>query len=91
MTEVEGQGSRPGQNPEIAKPASEVERKIAEQDKLMLANLQNIAGNMMPFSDIKPDAVWLKISADSTSLRLLRLGVYCIARYGHCLQPEERL
>jgi len=35
--------------------------------------------------------VWLKISADSTSLRLLRLGVYCIARYSHCLQPEERL
>jgi site-specific DNA recombinase len=32
-----------------------------------------------------PDVVWLNKAADSTSLRLHRLDVYCIARYGHCL------
>jgi site-specific recombinase XerD len=34
--------------------------------------------------------VWLNKSADSTTLRLLRLDVYCIVRYGHCLQPQEQ-
>ena len=39
--------------------------------------------------DHRPDLVWLKISAFSTPLKLLRLGVYCTARYDHCLQPQE--
>ena len=37
------------------------------------------------------DAVWLKISAVSTPLKLLRLGVYWTERSRHGLQPEERL
>ena len=35
--------------------------------------------------------VWLNKAAGSTPLKWLRLGVYCTARYGHCLQPQERL
>src|SRR5439155_20052308 len=38
-----------------------------------------------------PCLVWLKISTVSTPLKLLRLGVYWIARSRHDLQPEERL
>ena len=34
--------------------------------------------------------VWLKISAVSTPLKLLRLGVYCTERSRHGLQPEEK-
>ena len=34
--------------------------------------------------------VWLKISAVFIPFKLLRLGVYCIARYDHCLQPQEQ-
>ena len=37
------------------------------------------------------DPVWLKISAASTRLKLLRLGVYWIARSRHGFHPEERL
>jgi hypothetical protein len=35
--------------------------------------------------------VWLKISAASTPLKWLRLGVYWPTRSRHCLQPEELL
>ena len=37
------------------------------------------------------DVVWLKISAVSTPLKLLRLGVYWTARSRHGLHPEEGL
>src|SRR5262249_51353000 len=37
------------------------------------------------------DPVWLKISAVSTPLKLLRLGVYWTARSRHGLHPEEGL
>ncbi len=36
------------------------------------------------------DPVWLKISAVSTPLKLLRLSVYWTARSRYRLQPEER-
>jgi len=35
--------------------------------------------------------VWLKISAVSTPLKLLRLGVYWITGCYHDFHPEERL
>ena len=37
------------------------------------------------------DPVWLKISAVSTPLKLLRLGVYWTARSRHGRHPEEEL
>jgi hypothetical protein len=40
---------------------------------------------------VEPRPVWLKISAVSTPLKLLRLGVYWTARSRHGLHPEEGL
>jgi uncharacterized membrane protein YhdT len=39
----------------------------------------------------QPFPVWLKISAVSTPLKLLRLGVYWITGCYHDFHPEERL
>jgi len=41
--------------------------------------------------DAHPWLVWLKISAASTPLKLLRVGVYWTARARHGLYPEEEL
>jgi hypothetical protein len=37
------------------------------------------------------ELVWLKISAASNPLKLLRLGVYWTARSRHGFHPEEQL
>jgi hypothetical protein len=52
--------------------------------------LEQVCAALDKYQDPLVAVVWLNKSADFTPLKLLRVGVYCTARYGHCFHPQER-